>query len=79
MSIITFVVVVQLSVIFVGFFAYILCRLFDRFLLLWLLECLKSFKRSLPINLVRCLLSSQSWLLQHKPLYYLGVKQPPNR
>lgn len=79
MSIITFVVVVQLSVIFVGSFAYILCRLFDRLLLLWLLKCLKSFKRSLPINSVRYLLSSQSMLLQHKPLHYLGMKQPSKR
>ena len=47
MSIITFVVVVQLGLIVIAFFAYILARFCDRLLILWLLRCFKTSMHSL--------------------------------
>lgn len=64
MSMVTFVVVVQLSLILIGFFAYILARMCDRLLVLWVLKGFKALTRSIAPAVVhpRLWLSSQQRL-----------------
>ncbi|MFT8259148.1 MAG: hypothetical protein ACMZI2_07575 (plasmid) [Candidatus Symbiodolus clandestinus] len=71
MSMVTFVVVVQLSLIFIGFFAYILARLCDRLLTLWILKSFRALVRPLAPAAVhrRLWLSSQQRLPKSRSSY----------
>lgn len=73
MSIMTFVVVVQLSLIFIAFFAYILAQMCDRLLVLWFLRCLKASLRSLAAIGYSIRWSSSQPRLLNKTLITQGV------